>query len=285
MAVGAGLASALLTLKGAEVVDIFCHGVYFKSHFQKANSSHRIMEINLSRNFANKTLRFLLFIGLFLTLSSFSAQFIYRYMLIKEDFSQDHIVMSGFVWLFNRLMNVDGENNIPTWYSSILLFLTALILAAIALHKRQRKDKFFIHWLSLSFLFILMSIDEMSLIHEVTIIPLRVAFDANGFFYFTWVVPALFILGIAGVTFSKFLINLPKKSRDLFIISAIVYFGGAVGMEMVGGQIVSVFGEQSILYPVSVHIEEFLEMSGAILFIYTLLLYAAAEIKKLEINI
>jgi hypothetical protein len=76
-----------------------------------------------------------------------------------------------------------------------------------------------------------------------------------------------------GFLFLKFLKNLPAKVRIGFILSAVVYLGGALGMELVGGSYASKYGLDNFNFNLLSTIEESLEMLGASLFIRTLLTY------------
>jgi hypothetical protein len=70
----------------------------------------------------------------------------------------------------------------------------------------------------------------------------------------------------------KFVLNLPKVTRNLFIVSGIVYVAGAVGCEMIGGHFFKVYGKTHLWW-IAVTFEEMLEISGLILFNYALLDY------------
>ena len=57
-----------------------------------------------------------------------------------------------------------------------------------------------------------------------------------------------------------------------------IYIGGAIGMEMLGGYFVEVYGQKSFVYFLISTIEEFLEMFGIAVFIYALLSYITNHI-------
>ncbi|MCI5151354.1 MAG: peptidase M48 Ste24p, partial [Candidatus Electrothrix sp. MAN1_4] len=66
---------------------------------------------------------------------------------------------------------------------------------------------------------------------------------------------------------------LPRKTALLLILSAIIFLTGSVGFDMLGGKEAELHGYYSNTYMVLSTIEEFLEMSGIVLLIYTLLDY------------
>src|SRR3982751_4790319 len=75
-----------------------------------------------------------------------------------------------------RLVWLDGECNIPSWFSSCLLLVCALLLALIAAAQRQRPKAWFGHWLALALIFGFLSLDETAQLHELSIAPIRTSF-------------------------------------------------------------------------------------------------------------
>src|SRR5262245_52604497 len=69
-------------------------------------------------------------------------------------------------WLLHALFDLDGEANIPTWFSSCQLFLIGVVLFPLgfALHKAKRPSRQFLSVLSVCFL--LLSLDETAQLHE-----------------------------------------------------------------------------------------------------------------------
>jgi hypothetical protein len=75
-------------------------------------------------------------------------------------------------------------------------------------------------------------------------------------------------------------LHLPRKIRGLFLLAALLYVGGALGLEMVSGVIVSQFGNHNIVFMFFTTIEETLEMTGVIVLIYGLLDYIATQFNQ-----
>ena len=172
-------------------------------------------------------------------------------------------------------MDVDRELTIPTIFSVVLLFSTALVLYAIAVLKKKRKDKFTWSWYVLALGFLYMAFDEGSSIHELTTMPIRRALGEKlpGFLSFAWLIPGISVILIVAIIYLRFYFSLPKRTKKLMLLSAIVYLGGLVGIEMIGGNYASIYGIKNLTYNLIVTIEESLEMAGMVLFIYTLLDY------------
>lgn len=191
-----------------------------------------------------------------------------------------HPRLLGFV----RLFNVDTEGNIPSWYASICLLAGSILLAAIArLQPRDATPKAS-DWQTLSIIFLFLSIDELSSIHELLIDPLRAVLGTTGIFHFAWVIPYGLLATFLGLKYLKFLACLPARIRRSLVVAGLLYLSGALGMEMADGQYASLYGEQNLTYAVLTTIEESLEMLGLIVFVYTLLAYVRRYIKVIQIS-
>lgn len=178
---------------------------------------------------------------------------------------------------------VDRENNVPTWFSTILLFLCAILLAVIAAARHAAGDRFARHWTVLAGGFVLMSLDEAAGIHELLIQPMRQTLEAGGAFYFSWIIAGMGLVALLGLYFLRFVIELEVRWRRLFLAAAALYLGGALGLEMVGGAWVDARGFDNFTYTLIALAEETLEMLGASLFVYGLLAFIAAERREVRV--
>ncbi|MBT6226603.1 MAG: hypothetical protein HOI47_08110 [Candidatus Scalindua sp.] len=179
---------------------------------------------------------------------------------------------------FIRLTNLDVERSIPTLFSFVLLLTCSFFLFIIASAKRKDGEGY-MYWLVLSVIFLFLSIDESLMTHEGLMEKLRTLLNTSGYFYFAWVIPYGIGLIAFLLVYTKFLFKLPYKTRLLFIIAGSVYISGAIGLELVGGRCYELYGEHSLSFVILFTIEEILEMSGTVLFIYALTSYMDSELK------
>ncbi len=179
---------------------------------------------------------------------------------------------------FSRLFFLDAEQNIPTFFSVLLILLAAAMLGIIAGIERKRRSAHALEWSLLAVLFLLMAYDEAFQIHEKLISLTRGLFrqPLPGIFYFAWVIPGFVIVLVILLVLMKFLLGLPARTRFRFGLSGCVYLGGVMGVEMIGGGYVALHGMKTPLYSLIVTFEEGLEMTGIILFIWTLVKFAGA---------
>ena len=199
-----------------------------------------------------------------LTLAGLAGQFS-KYFL-------GHARLGGFVYMFG----LDEEGNVPTWYSSMTLFVCAVLLLVNGILAKKNGLGYQGHWLLLSAVFLYLSIDEFCTIHEKFIKSLRIFFHATEYFYSSWVIPALILVPAFGLLYVKFLKHLPKRVRLEFILAGIIYVGGALGMELIEGHYDYHFGSENFYYALFVVLEEFMEMTGVVIFIHALLSHLEA---------
>ncbi len=121
-----------------------------------------------------------------------------------------------------------------------------------------------------------MAIDELMTIHEGLAQPVRdiLGLERSGILYFSWVIPGIILVAVLSVSFLKFLFHLPQYARSYFLVAAALFLGGALGCELIGGWIFYHYGDH-VAYVIVATVEESLEMTGIILFIYALLKYIA----------
>lgn len=167
--------------------------------------------------------------------------------------------------------NVNYENNVPTFFSALLLMSCAAALAVAArLPDAAPRERRYWGWLALIFVFL--ALDEDAAIHELWIEPLHYFLPVSGPLHFAWVIPYGVALLVVGLLYLRFVLGLAEPTRMLAIASGTLYLGGAFVLEMIGGWYLSeVSGTVDFPYSMLVGVEEFLEMCGAILFLYTIL--------------
>lgn len=193
--------------------------------------------------------------------------------------------IAAIAWLANqpdpdvesfRLVILDYEANLPTWFSTMLLALAAVLFRLHAGAAERRDQRY---WNLFAILFICMSIDELVGFHE-RITDYVPALRFGGIFYYAWVVPALAGLCLLGAFIFPFLGRLREPLRRRLLISGFVYLSGAVGFEMIGGAWVERAGAMNAVYGVITTCEETLEIAGLWLLVRAL----SAEMESVRVR-
>jgi hypothetical protein len=200
-------------------------------------------------------------------------------------FGRDHLM--GLTPLFD----LNRENNVPTWYSGTVFLVTAAALAVVAVAKRQTGDHYRRHWTILALMFAYLSFDELTRIHEnwgnLLNEPLAAWRDRaflGGMFRNLWVVPAGLVAALVGLSYLRFLLHLPRRTRVLFVASGVTFVAAAVGMEMVGASYSAAGGRYAPGFMVLVAIEEGLEMVSMSVFLFAVLDYSAASVGRAQVT-
>lgn len=175
------------------------------------------------------------------------------------------------------LFNLDKETSIPTWFSTIQLFIIGAVLLLIVVNNRQPQR------LSnrLLFLgaagFILLSADEGAQFHERIKEPVvRLGQDWIQFpgGYGDWIIPYLFLCLVALIVLARPLArvirNYPKEA-SIAIGGVFLIVLGAVGLEIISYLLRE---DGGVWYAIEVAGEEFAEMAGASMILYAALLLA-----------
>jgi hypothetical protein len=185
-----------------------------------------------------------------------------------------------------NMFNLDREMNFPSWYSTLMLAFCALLLRAIATDKKTQRDRFWRYWKVLSAIFWFLAVDELLSIHEILIVPdIAKALNLPWFLHSMWVIPGIVFVGIFLQKYWKFTLHLPTRSRFHFMLAAGFYIGGSLGMEMIGSYFAELQGQQHLPYALLANLEEVMEMTGIIIFIYGLLYYIGQSTEGVQIKI
>jgi hypothetical protein len=173
----------------------------------------------------------------------------------------------------SNLLNVNGEQNLPTFYSSLMLLVAALLCGLIA-RSHSQSATYVRPWAALSVAFVLVSFDEFVSIHEQAGETLRDQLGITGGpLFYSWVIPGAALVALLGIALLRFLRSLPRTTLRRLWAAGVLFLSGAIGLEMVGGAYAAVHGEHNMSYVLIAAVEETLEMVGAAVLLYALLAY------------
>lgn len=174
---------------------------------------------------------------------------------------------------FKRFANLDGEANLPAWYTSALWITGAWYCRRAGLVARQVTGAFreIPYWSAISLGCLILSLDEAASIHEFVGDYLdHQAGGAEGYtpvYRWVWAGAGVAILAFAASI--RFLLALPRKTAIGLLAAGTVFLLGALGMETIG----SLYAHGTLKswplglnWPRQIAIEEMLEMTGIILF-------------------
>jgi hypothetical protein len=250
--------------------------------------------------YAKTIVRTIIIAVLFITIASLAARFA-MYMWGEEEFLQPL-----------RIFDVGEERSIPTWFNSILFLLCSILVAVVTVAKKQRDDRYTLHWGVLSIILLLLSLDEVASIHEAIGAQLErlvhniTGFDPGGAISYFWVVPGAVFVFVVLLAYLRFLAHLPQTTRRLFLFAGALFVLGALGVEMLTAQVMSSSGSiadwvasssggivdrgsassiPTILKGLQTSVEEMFEMLGLTAFIYALLAYISSYVEDINVRV
>lgn len=139
--------------------------------------------------------------------------------------------------LLTDQFDLDGERNIPTWYSSTKLFLVALLFLLLAVwsSERRRRSVFSV----LFIMFLALSCDEFVGIHEKigvmsdALLPggdrRNTPFVRTGVWVFFLGIPLLIVVILVLHRLSRFVTD--RTAIALYMVGFGIFIGSAVGLE------------------------------------------------------
>lgn len=183
------------------------------------------------------------------------------------------------------IFDVTGEVTVPTWFSSSLLLLAAVIAGFIAHLLRQRETKDVFYWVCMATILLALSIEESADVHGAVSYRMSDSMDAVGPLTYPWVIPGAILAIVVGIVFIPFVLRLATWFRNRLIIAGCLYLGGALVLEVVGAIYDSNFGDETVLYTFLVTVEEGLEMGAIVFLIGALIMYLEPLLRGSTIDI
>lgn len=174
---------------------------------------------------------------------------------------------------FLNVLYVNSNDNLPKWYSSMLLTLAGVLLYLIAQKNRAPKSHFF-SWVLLSFTFFFLSLAKTTSFDQSFFGTIRMGLRVVGIqiapFLFGVLLIALFLF-----LFAPFFFMMEGKVKKYVAISVIVYVFVSLFFDVLSSQFYHAQGR--VWYVLLSGCEELCEMIGTIIFLYALLLQLVRE--------
>ncbi|MEM9882782.1 MAG: hypothetical protein AAF800_07685 [Planctomycetota bacterium] len=168
-------------------------------------------------------------------------------------------------------LSLDLENNIPAWFSSVLLLTAAVGFGWMAWREGEAGGPDAWRYRLMTAVFVFMSLDESASLHEMAMVPTRERLGLGGLLYHAWVVPAAGVLVVLAVVCWPMLRRMSRPLRLGVIAAGAIFVGGAMGVEMVGGWLAESRGDrEGWAYFVISGLEETMEMTGVAVLITSL---------------
>ena len=164
-----------------------------------------------------------------------------------------------------KIFWLDAEKNLPTLYQSLALGLAATLMFAVARVSPRLLPADRVRWKVLAGVFVFMALDENLRFHETLADTSSFHFGAAGLAIY---VPVIALLALWWLPLLR---RLDGRLRRLMLAAAVLYVGGAGGIESVSQLYAGVAGKATPLYVALATLEEILEMAAVAVLVYALL--------------
>lgn len=179
--------------------------------------------------------------------------------------------------------NFDYEKNLPTLFSTLLLWSGAVLSVLIAYAESGQRARM-LQWLGLAAALFYLGTDEFMLIHERIGKTVHRLLNTEGILRYGWLMPYTVLTILFLAVYVPFFLKMPLPVRHWACIAGLLYFSGTLAMGMVGGHHAELFGKDPVFYALAT-LEELLEFTGTIAFLYALLRYVSIRHPDLQIRI
>jgi hypothetical protein len=176
-----------------------------------------------------------------------------------------------------KRFDLGHEPSIPAFYSSTVMLASSALLVFLGRFDQSAGGSRKRYWYALGLLFLCLAIDEIVMFHEMGTAAMD-RLNLSGPFYFSWIVPGMVFAAVVGMLFLRFILAHQSRTRNLFILSGIVFLAGAIGMEFIAGLIFGAAESEeaasaSVSHVLVQAVEEGLEMTGVAIFLCALIDY------------
>ena len=197
-------------------------------------------------------------------------------------FILNHFIEGKYIAGLFQLFSLSAENSAARIFSGGLFFICSILLYIIWKQMKQ-KNQIHIIWLLIAGLFLFLALEDLLMIYDIIIRPVRKMYDIS---FKAWVISVGILLIIMAFMFFPVWRNLEDSVKKWLSISAITYLCGSIVFELMGhARLYQTEGSKDIIYDIFDIVEESLEFAGLIIFIYSLLLIIQIEFKGMHIII
>lgn len=176
--------------------------------------------------------------------------------------------------------------SIPTVFNYLLYFLIVLLVETISKLRRAEEQADHQLWAFLAIVFIYITLQRGSGLHNYLILPLRRLLRAQfpGLPKTNLIITASFITLVLIPLFSKLIKSLPRRSLYLGLSAVALHLLGFLGYEFFGTAYARDFGKDNLTFSLIFTLTRTLQMSGVGLGIFALLDYLEKEFFELAIQ-
>jgi hypothetical protein len=132
-----------------------------------------------------------------------------------------------------NLFDSDQKLNFPTSMKLALMLGATLLFLLVGLGAAVRHDR--VRWMGIGALFALVTLDELTYMHQRISDAFHTWFGASGALRFAWIVIYVPALAVIAFVYFPWWRALPRHLRNGLLWAALLFAGGSAGMELAKG--------------------------------------------------
>lgn len=160
-----------------------------------------------------------------------------------------------------------AEGGLPTWFSTVLLLLAAVMCGLVALEAHFAGRAFLWHWAGLAAVFAFLSADEAAQIHEGLGSVVAEHVDVPRALTAAGVIPGLVLAGLVAFVYARFLAAQRREVQLGLVLAGAAYVAGAAGVEAFAQAVNAGHHLGRLSFFLLDTLEENLEMLGIVAFV------------------
>jgi len=164
---------------------------------------------------------------------------------------------------------LDAEGTAPAWFQSALMLLSAGLFWAASGARGGARTTHAPAWRVLAVIFVLLSCDEVSSVHE-TIGFWLAARIGGSIGVYAWLLAGVPFVAVVALGVRGLLRDMPAATRRGLFLAGALYVAGAVGVEVIEA-FIDAWSYGTFTFAIVTTVEESLEMAGLVVLVGTLL--------------
>lgn len=169
-------------------------------------------------------------------------------------------------------LSLNSEKSLPTAWAFLQLVIAAGCTLFVARLAARQGATWVAHWHVTALLLLLVGFEELLALHEDLNDHLAAGDHIGG--RYPWVIGGAVLVVALALAMARFVFALPRAVRNLVVLAAAMFVGGAVAMEAFGGWYAEAHGDDSLGAIVGWIIEEGLELTSVSIMTYAVLRFA-----------
>jgi hypothetical protein len=205
--------------------------------------------------------------------------------LVLLDFLASYLSATRRLTGFARFFDGDVKTNFPSSFKIVALFAATILLWLITRASSIAQDGCSRYWRHLAAVFALLTVDEMTYLHQSLSSFLHRHLGGSGYLHYSWQVLYLSAAGLLGLYFIPFFLRLDGKTRLGLLGAAFLFGGGSGGLEFLKAKLDETPSwDDKVAFKLVAAVSDSCEMLGLTILLLVLIAYFTARVSEVAVQ-